>query len=96
MEGETTTPYAIFPSLNNCILFVNAKFANGFKSRIVNINDAAEFVVGFCKGYIEIFPNIKPDSDKFYQDYITTNQIPFDNLQRDVARAYLISNSIGL
>ena len=88
--------YMVFDNLANCVLFVNTKYRNAFMNRIVNVNDAASFTEGFVKGYIEAFPNVKPDSQKFYEDYVNTNSVTAQNLYNNVAKSFLISQSIGL
>ena len=95
-ENDTTTAYAVFGNITNCINFVNAKYRNGFRNRVTNISDVNEFSVEFSRAYIEVFPSIKPNSNQFFNDYVNTNQDIYNLLLVQVRQAFVVSQAIGL
>lgn len=95
-EKDTTTAYAVFGNITNCINFVNAKYRNGFTNRISNISDIDVFSIGFSRAYIEIFPNVKLNSNEFFNKYVESNQDIYNLLLIKVRQSFVVSQAIGL
>ena len=95
-EKDTTTSYAVFGNITNCINFVNAKYRNGFKNRITNFSDIDVFSIGFSRAYIEIFPNVKPNSNQFFNEYVNSNQDIYNLLLVKVRQSFVVAQAIGL
>jgi len=95
-EKDTTTAYAVFGNITNCINFVNAKYRNGFKNRITNFSDIDVFSIGFSRAYIEIFPNVKPNSNQFFNEYVNSNQDIYNLLLVKVRQSFVVAQAIGL